>query len=100
MQSPPFPLPPPRPGETPAERAAAQARALLGTLRTASALVAARREIELAGLDNSVGRLCAASLDLPREEGLAMRPLLAELLAELDGLAAAMTATEPPESAP
>ena len=58
------------------------------------ALVLARshRSIDLAGLDQEIGRLCAASLDLPPEQGRAMRPLLATVLAELDALSACVTA--------
>ena len=36
--------------------------------------------------------MCAAALDLPREQGLALRPLLTELLAEVDRLSLALEA--------
>ena len=84
----------PPPAASPlAEQVACQARTLIGTLRTALALVSACREVDLVGLDNEVGRMCAAALDLPREEGLTLRPLLAELLAEVDRLCLALEAT-------
>jgi len=80
---------------SPSDRAAALARAAVGTLQMARALAKARRRIDLTGLDQEIGRLCAATLDLPGAEGRAMRPLLVGVLAELDALAACVTA--PPE---
>jgi hypothetical protein len=77
---------------SPSRRAASSAEALVGTLRLARALARSRRSIDLAGLDQDIGRLCAAVVDLPAADGRAMRPLLVELLAELDALAACMTA--------
>ncbi len=59
-----------------------------GTLRLARVLAGQRRPVDLAGLEDAVGRLCAACLDLPPELGRAQRPRLAALLAELDALAA------------
>ena len=56
-------------------------------LRLARGMVQAGRRVELEGLDQMVGRLCARCLDLPPEEGRALRPLLAALLvASLPGL--------------
>jgi hypothetical protein len=59
-----------------------------GTLRLAGVLVAARRPVDLVGLEDTVGRLCAACLDLPPDLGRAQRLRLLALLAELDALAA------------
>ena len=73
---------------SPSDRAAALARASVGTLQVARALAQSRRSIDLAGLDQEIGRLCAAALDLPAAQGRAMRPLLVDVLAELDALAA------------
>ncbi len=61
-----------------------------GTLRTAQALLLAARSVDLSGLDAAAGRLCAASLDLPPEAGRALREKLAELLARLDMVEAAL----------
>jgi hypothetical protein len=58
----------------------------------ARALAQSHRSIDLAGLDQEIGRLCAASLDLPPEQGQAMRPLLATVLAELDALSVCVAA--------
>ena len=77
---------------SPADRAAAAAESLIGTLRMARALARSRRSIDLAGLEQEIGRLCAAALDLPLAEGRAMRPKLALLLAELDALSASLAA--------
>ena len=60
-----------------------------GLLMLARALAASRRPLDLAGLDELAGRLAAACLDLPPEQGRALRPLLHGLLAELDALALA-----------
>jgi hypothetical protein len=76
----------------PSDRAAALARAAVGTLQVARALAQSRRSIDLTGLDHEIGRLCAASLDLPAAQGRAMRPLLFSVLAELDALSACVAA--------
>jgi hypothetical protein len=60
--------------------------AIHGTLSVARGLVRARRQIDLRGLEQDVGQICAACLDLPPEQGRAMRPRLQALLAELDAL--------------
>ena len=78
------------PMSDPQTQAATMVEAACGTLRMARALVEARRPVDLAGLQDSIGRLCAASLDLPPEQGRAMRPQLAAVLAELDALEHAM----------
>ncbi len=77
---------------TPSDRAAAVAEAITGMLRMAQLLTRSRRRIDLAGLEEKVGRLCAAALDLPPAEGRAMRPLLATVLAELDALSLCVAA--------
>ncbi len=68
-----------------------------GLLRLARALAGARRPLDLRGLDELAGRLAAACLDLPPEQGRALRPPLCALLADLDALAAACGA-EPGEA--
>lgn len=88
--------PSPPPPASPSDRAAAAAEAVAGLLRIAQALAQARRSIDLAGLDQDIGRLCAAALDLPPAEGRAMRPLLIGVLAELDALSACVAAAAEP----
>ena len=61
------------------------------TIRIARALSDAQRPIDLTGLDNVVGLLCARMLDLPLEHGRALRHRLAMLDGELNALAAALT---------
>ena len=56
----------------------------------ARALAGQGRAVELAGLDQQVGLLCARALDLPPAHGRALRPRLMGLRAELDGLAATL----------
>jgi hypothetical protein len=62
---------------------------LSGTLRLARVFAEARRPLDLRGLPDLAGRVCAAALDLPPEQGRALRPRLAALLGEIDALAAA-----------
>lgn len=76
--------------DTPIERARAGAGALRRTAALARALAEAGRPIDLTGLDGQVGLVCARALDLPPDEGCAMRAELRSLLAEVDALADAM----------
>ena len=75
---------------TPSDRATA----VTGLLRMARVLAESGRPIDLTGLEQEVGRLCAASLDLAPAEGRAMRAELAAVLAELDALSACVAAAE------
>jgi hypothetical protein len=72
--------------------------ALERVLAVAQALAAAR-PIDLTGLDQQVGRICAGALDLPPDQGRALRPHLACLLARLDGLRTVLLAA-PADDAP
>ena len=63
-----------------------------GLLQVARALAGAGRALDLAGLDLLAGRVAAACLDLPPEQGRALRPRLAALLGEIDALATLCTA--------
>jgi hypothetical protein len=76
--------------DTPIERARAGAGALRRPAALARALAEAGRPIDLTGLDGQVGLVCARALDLPPDEGRAMRSELQGLLDEIDALAAAM----------
>ncbi|GAN78262.1 hypothetical protein [Acidisphaera rubrifaciens] len=75
------------------------AEGLARTLRIAEALHTARRHIDLAGLDDLVGRLCARALDLPPEQGRTLRPSLVALCEQADRFADTLRAT-PPDHAP
>jgi hypothetical protein len=77
------------------EQLVAELYAMERTLRLARTLVESHRNVDLAGLEERVGRLCAAALDLPPEEGQGFRVLFASVLAEIDALAAALMAAAP-----
>ncbi len=90
--TPPLALPDPAAGPPFSASLDAAIATLEGMLRVALALVAAERPIDLAGLDQRVGRVCAQALDLPPAEGRALRPRLAALLAGIEALAALLAA--------
>ncbi len=48
--------------------------------------------MDLSGLDDEIGRLCAGVIDLPIEAGRTMRARLIGILNALDRLAASVTA--------
>jgi hypothetical protein len=56
------------------------------TLCVARGLVEAGRYVDLAGLEDQVGLLCAKALDLPPEDGRAVRGDLFAVLARLEAL--------------
>jgi hypothetical protein len=62
------------------------AQAIAGTLRMARGFLAAGRQVDLTGLEDLVGLLCAKTLDLEPEQGRQMRVVLIELRRELDTL--------------
>jgi hypothetical protein len=73
----------------------AQAWELRAMLRVALALVNEGREIDLAGLEDRIGRLCAGVLDLPPEAGRPLRADLIELQEGANTLAEALRARPP-----
>lgn len=82
----------------PADRRAAESVRRLGTqliacLSTARVLIEAGRNVDLSGMQDGVGELCARALDLPPAMGLELRPLLLTLRAEVDRTRAVL---EPP----
>lgn len=54
-------------------------------LVVASALIETGRIVDLAGIENGVGQLCAGVLDLPPELARQLRPALIALGTRLDG---------------
>jgi len=60
------------------------------TLGVARGLVEAGRYVDLGGLEDQVGLLCAKALDLPPEEGRAVRGELLVLLTRVEALSAAL----------
>jgi hypothetical protein len=73
-------------------RAYVLAERFRATLDTAQALMRSRRAVDLDGLNDLAGQLCAACLDLPNTHRSAMTATLAALLDRLDLL----EATVPP----
>jgi hypothetical protein len=59
-------------------------------LRLAEGVVAAGRKVDLTGLEDRIGLVCARALDLPPDEGARLRPDLVALLRDLDALAVAL----------
>ena len=88
----------PRP--TPLTTAHRLAGGIAGALRMARALATAGRAIDLAGLEDSVGLLCAKSLDLAPAEGREIRETLIAVLQELDTLGDVLQARTDSETAP
>ena len=78
--------------EAPPETLAALADRINNSLAVARALVLAGRTVDLGGLQDGIGVLCAKTLDLPGDEGRRMLPLLHETLAQLDSMARALRA--------
>ena len=67
-----------------------QAEGLLKTLRLARAMLDAQRPVELEGLSDHAGLLCAKAMDLPPDLGRMVRARLLLLLAEIDALTGAV----------
>ncbi len=69
---------------------------LSNTISIARTLVRDGHQVDLAGFDRQVGLLCANALDLPPEQGRAVRPDMEELLHSVDALAACLGASVRP----
>lgn len=65
------------------------------SLRLARALAGQNRPVELAGMQDTVGLLCAKALDLEPNEGRVLRVALIALQGELDQLSATLRAAAP-----
>ena len=86
----------PETDDAPLRAAQTMASGLLRTVRIAAALVAAGRRIDLSGIDDLIGRLCARVLDLPPEQGALMGEDLRRLLIEADILHSRLTGRDSP----
>lgn len=64
--------------------------AMEATIAVADALATGLRRIDLAGLEDEVGRICAASLATPRSVAPAVRARLEGLLRRIDQLKASL----------
>jgi hypothetical protein len=77
---------PPQPAYLPEQRVAELASRLLRTLGVARALAESGRELDLRGIEDGVGQLCAQTLDLPTPEARCMVVRLREVLGQVDTL--------------
>ncbi len=74
------------------QRLTVLASRLSRTIGIARALAQNGRTVDLTGLDDGIGMLCAQTLDLPAQEGRTLLPLLADVLLQVNTLAAALQA--------
>jgi hypothetical protein len=79
--------------DSPDERVRRMIDSMLGTMTLARELVAGHRSIDIAGLDQQAGLLCAQVLDLPTAQGQALRPALHRLSDAAAALEAALAAS-------
>ena len=85
--------------ETPDPRPAvlaALAERLSRAIAVARALHLAGRVVDLAGIEDGVGLLCARTLDLPPELARAMLPTLHDMLAQVESMDFALRRPNPP----
>ena len=73
----------------------AQLDGLLATLRLAQVLTVSGERIDLTGLDDQIGRLCAGTLDLPQATGRTLRADIVLLGLKISELSGALR-TQPP----
>ena len=78
------------PAYDPVAQIVALAEQISRMLAIAGALAASRRRVDLDGLQQNVGLLCARALDLPPQEAGLARAEMIRLVAGLDALSAAM----------
>jgi hypothetical protein len=64
---------------------------LMRTIGVARALVRSGRTLDLRGIEDGVGMLCAQVLDLPPPQGRTLLTQLQDVLAEVDALGAALS---------
>ncbi len=81
---------------SPLDRARLLAGSLCNTVRLSNALAGARRHVDLAGLDATVGLLCAKALDLDPAQGRMLLPELSVILDELAMLSGTLAGRGPP----
>ena len=73
---------------------------LTNVLNVAKAFLESGRAIDLTGLNDQVGLLCAKSLDLPPDQGRRIRPRLLALSGSIEALSRALQKAAPCSSAP
>ncbi len=81
----------------PADRVRHMIDSMLGTMILARELVLTHRAIDVTGLDQQAGLLCARVLDLPCDDAQALRPALHRLADAAEALQTAL-ADQPPHA--
>ena len=85
---------------SPLGRTRSLAGGVMNTVRLSRALVDGQRQVDLAGLDNVVGLLCAKALDLAPEIGRMLIPELYAVLEEVQVLTEAIRAAQAAPATP
>ena len=80
-------------GPAPRQRLGDLAARLSCTLALARALIQSGRTLDLTGVEDGVGLLCAQMLDLPMDEARELLPALHDLLWQLDQVSVAVHAS-------
>lgn len=83
---------------TPIDAVRALAEELMNIVGIAQVMVQSGRNIDLTGLGDQVGLLCAKSLDLPPDDGRRVRPRLIALFGSIEALSRALVAKAAPWS--
>jgi len=81
----------PQVASLPQRRLTELASRLSRTLGVARALAQSGRRVDLAGIEDGVGILCAQTLDLETEDGQIMLPVLREVMSQIELLASALS---------
>ena len=93
--SPPEPTHPMIENEPRLARLRARLDGVRATLRLAQALAESGEHVDLAGLDDQIGQLCATALDLPYAAGRQLRADMILLAGQAEALSAALRARVP-----
>ncbi len=80
-------------GPRPCDRLGDLASRLSRTMALARALIQSGRTLDLTGVEDGVGLLCAQTLDLPLDDARELLPALHDLLSQLDQVSAAVHAS-------
>jgi len=88
----------PQPAYLPEQHVAELGSRIARTLGVARALAQSGRQLDLRGIEDGVGRLCAQTLDLPPRDAHSMVFMLREILAQVDALTEILAHGPPSES--
>ena len=76
--------------EAPPENLVTLAERLIRTLAVGRAPIVAGRTVDMSGIQDGIGLLCAKTLDLSHRQGKQMLPALLELTAQIDSMSQAL----------